>query len=105
MGVPSLGDLDGEGNAILSGREIPPCEIHRGTCVRCHEELEVKKRKKYQGEERRQRTTISIKVPKDAQEDGGEVWDNLLEQCQEKLGEESPAYYTLTKVMYDWLTT
>lgn len=36
------------------------------------------KRRKFKGEKRRQRATISIKVPKDNQEDGGEIWDDLF---------------------------
>lgn len=36
------------------------------------------KRRKFKGEKRRSRATISIKVPKDDQEDGGEVWDDLF---------------------------
>lgn len=109
MGLPVLGDVDQHGDAVVSGQALSDssadCGEHVGTCLRCKTEIRVKPRKKFQGEERRQRKTISIKVPKDAQEDGGEVWDNLIEQCQEKLGEEAPAYFVLTKVMYDWLTS
>jgi len=106
MDVSSLGDLDGEGNAIVPGQEIPPCGVHRGTCVRCHTPLEVKPRKKFQGEERRQRKTISIKVPKDAQENGGAVWDSLLEQAAYKMGvdEKTPPYYILIPVLYAFVT-
>lgn len=68
------------------------------------------KRKKFKGEKRRKRTTISIKVPKDAQEDGAGVWDDRLEQAQTRMeadGEldpDRPPYYLITDILYDWAT-
>jgi hypothetical protein len=75
------------------------------------------KRKRFKGEARRQRRTISIAVPQDAQEDGGEVWDELLGDGKDdrpygrvraKLdalgvdGDRSP-YYVLVDALNDWL--
>lgn len=68
------------------------------------------KRKKFKGEKRRKRTTISIKVPKDEQEDGAGVWDDRLEQARERMeadGEldpDRPPYYLITDILYDWAT-
>lgn len=55
------------------------------------------KRRKFQGAERRQRASISIKVPKDAQEDGAGLLTDLVEQLEERLGHDPtrPIYYTL----------
>lgn len=70
------------------------------------------KRKRHTGEARRQRTTISIKVPCDT-EDGGAVWDETMEQVKEKLilaglyGETDriPVYEALIAALRDWLNT
>lgn len=55
------------------------------------------KRRKFKGEARRKRTTISIKVPQDEQEDGAGIFSDLVEQLGEKLspGDPKPTYYTL----------
>lgn len=45
------------------------------------------KRKRYKGEAKRARATISIRVPKDAAEDGSLVYDELMKQAQERLKE------------------
>ena len=45
------------------------------------------RRKKFKGEAKRQRKTISIRVPADEAENGAAVYDELLEQAQEKLKE------------------
>ncbi len=52
------------------------------------------KRKKFKGEARRNRTTISIKVPKDDQEDGGALFDEAIETLRERYNPESnlPVY-------------
>lgn len=68
------------------------------------------KRKKFKGEARRRRTTISIKVPQDEQEDGAGIWDDRLEQVRERMAADGdldpdrPPYYLLTDVMYSWAT-
>lgn len=64
------------------------------------------KRKRFTGEARKQRKVLSIKVPADAEENGAEIWDELLVQCRDALGvdEDFPVYHTLCKVIYDWLT-
>lgn len=72
------------------------------------------KRKKFKGEKRRQRTTISVKVPKDDQEDGAGVWEDTLEAVRAKLvrvgaisaddAETYPPYNTIILALQDWLT-
>ena len=54
------------------------------------------KRSPYKGEERRQRATITLRVPKDADEDGAGILDDLHEQVEERLGysKKRPLYYT-----------
>ena len=69
------------------------------------------KRKRYEGEERRQRRTISLKVPADT-ENGGALWDEILEQVKAALvrmgryseDDKIPAYEALMCALYDWLT-
>ena len=56
-----------------------------------------KPRKKFQGEARRNRLTISYKVPKDEQEDGAGLIDEALQQFEEALGygdNPRPNYYS-----------
>lgn len=55
------------------------------------------KRKKYQGEERRQRKTISLRVPADSGEDGAALLDELIEQLEERInpGKHRPPYHTI----------
>jgi hypothetical protein len=82
--------------------------------------------RRLEGAERRKRRTISIRVPADAQEDGGEIWDDLMGdgkkdrpygRVREKLnllmpaeGGERPAgdrdhYYVIVDALEDWLTS
>ena len=64
------------------------------------------KRKKFKGEAKRVRTTISYKVPKDERENGAEIIDDLLEQAREKLGEpDKPAYYLYVMALYLLVTS
>jgi hypothetical protein len=68
------------------------------------------KRKKHKGEARRNRTTISIRVPKDEAEDGAAVYDELMGQAQEKLKtamevEYTPTpYITLVATLHNFIT-
>lgn len=109
MGISGTGDVDQHGDAVVSGQALSPgasdCGEHVGTCVRCRTEIRVKQRKKFQGEERRQRKTISIKVPQDEQEDGAGVFDELVEALRERYGQPGvPVYFVLVKAMYEALT-
>lgn len=75
------------------------------------------KRRKFKGEKRRTRATISIKVPKDDQEDGGEVWDDLFGDGQDdrpygrvrerfdalELDGGRPPYNLIVDMANDWL--
>lgn len=60
-------------------------------------EKSKKPRKKFKGEARRKRATISIKVPKDEQEDGAGLFTDYVEQLEAKLtgDDPRPVYYTL----------
>lgn len=59
------------------------------------------KRKKFQGEARRKRTTISIKVPQDEQEDGAGLLEDLQTKLEQALGNDParPAYYVLVDAL------
>jgi hypothetical protein len=74
---------------------------HEGKCEKCGLEIKSKPRKRFKGEARRTRSTISLKVPKDADEDGAAVFDELIEQARELLGEpDKPIYYILVAALY-----
>ena len=75
------------------------------------------KRKRFKGEARRKRRTISIKVPDDAAENGGEVWDETMGLVTEKLHrldvralgdeaevDERTAYFIIIDALNDWLS-
>jgi hypothetical protein len=70
------------------------------------------KKRPHRGEAKRARTTWTIKVPKDEQENGAEVLDELTEACVEKLAKlmedpsvlEKPKYYNFVAILHDWLT-
>ena len=55
------------------------------------------KRKKHRGEARRQRKTISVRVPDDAAEDGAGLLDEAIETLEAALGYDDarPVYYTI----------
>lgn len=69
-----------------------------------------KPRKRLDGEARRKRRTISVKVPNDT-ENGGELWDETVEQVKARLVEEGlysgddniPVYEALMAALRDWL--
>jgi hypothetical protein len=67
------------------------------------------KRKRLKGEARRKRRVISIRVPDDT-ENGGELWDEMLEQVKEKLvaneyenAEELAVYETVMAGLYGYV--
>lgn len=83
--------------------EIPPgqdCPMCKRRVPKPQEKLEAP----------RNRTTFSVRVPKDEQENGYEILHSLIDLCtselKERLGRQDdvPAYYTLTAVLHDWLT-
>lgn len=55
------------------------------------------KRSPFKGEQRRNRKTITLRVPQDEQEDGAGLWDDAIEQAEERFGykEPRPPYYTI----------
>jgi hypothetical protein len=77
------------------------------------------KRKRFKGEARRSRTTISIKVPADDQEDGGAVWDELFgdgkedrpygrvreRMAAEGLDPDTTMYVLIVNMANDWLNS
>lgn len=69
-----------------------------------------KPRKPRAKEKARDRRVVSHSVPQDVREDGAGVYDDLLDQCRERLEEDiavggkSWQYQVLVAVMYDWLT-
>jgi len=70
------------------------------------------KRPRLKGDERRKRRRISLAVPND-RENGGEVWDEILELVKAKLirlglyseDDQIPNYEALVAALYDWATT
>lgn len=70
------------------------------------------KRKRFKGEQRRKRRTISIRVPDDT-ENGGEIWDETLDEVREALIEmelydetdKIPAYEAIIAALRDWLNS
>ncbi len=70
------------------------------------------KRKKLLGEARRQRRTISLKVPDDT-EDGGAIWDETMAEVKERLvemglyspGDTIPYFEALIAALRDWLNS
>jgi hypothetical protein len=94
--------------------EVPVTEAseeheHAGKCETCGEPITKKPRKRFAGEARRTRRTISLKVPTDT-ENGGELWDELMQLLREALivdglyeDDRSPAFEVLMAVGHDWL--
>lgn len=73
------------------------------------ENLKMKPPKKAKPETPRTKVTVTIKVPKDEQEDGAEVLQTLIEECRKELvgemgwQENVPAYFVLSAVLANWL--
>lgn len=62
-------------------------------------------RRKFRGEARRNRTTISFKVPQDEAEDGAGIYEDLLEQMRVVTGEpDKPAYYLIVLALYEFVS-
>lgn len=63
--------------------------------------------KREKREKARNRRTVSLAVPKDEQEDGAGIFDDLLKECKKELdlatGGKSGDYNALVAVMYGWL--
>ena len=63
----------------MAENTLPDCQEHQGECARCGVEIKSKPRQNFKGEEKRQRKTVSIRVPDDAQEDGAGLLDEAVE--------------------------
>ena len=69
------------------------------------EPAKKKARKRYKGEARKQRKTISFRVPDGASENGAEVYDELLQGAREALApqigwdEDVPPYFVITAAL------
>ena len=59
------------------------------------------KRPRFKGEERRTRATVSLRVPKDAAEDGAGLLDDLWRAVEKRLGHDPPRpmYYSIVDSM------
>jgi hypothetical protein len=70
---------------------------HEGKCEKCGLEIKSKPRKRFKGEARRTRSTISLKVPKDADEDGAGLLDEAVATLESKISGENPrpVYFTI----------
>jgi hypothetical protein len=61
-------------------------------------------------EKPRPKVNVTIKVPKDEQEDGAEALRTLIDECRSELLEEMgwqenvPPYFVLIAVLHDWLS-
>ncbi len=71
----------------VAGETLPECECHTGRCDRCGIEIKPKRRPTFKGEEKRNRTTFQIKVPKDA-EDGWTILDDGFRRAYEVVADE-----------------
>jgi hypothetical protein len=60
-----------------------------------------KTRKRFKGEKRRKRRTISIRVPNDEQEDGAGLLDEKMAELRELLGQDDsyPPYYVISAAL------
>lgn len=96
----------------VAGQALPECGEHCGKCARCGVEIKSNpSRKRKQGEARRKRRTISIRVPDDF-ENGGEIWDEAVANVKDRLVEMGlyseedtpPVYECLIAAIHDWLT-
>lgn len=101
----------GVGDGSVAEQEIPRCGEHCGKCARCGVEIKTKPRQRFKGEAKRQRKTISIRVPADEAENGAQIYDDLLEQAQEKLKEIQgldylpTPYIVLIAALYELVTS
>jgi hypothetical protein len=86
---------------------------HTANCKVCGIEIKKKMSKpRFQGEARRQRRVITVRVPDDW-EDGGAVWDETLEQVKKELVEDGlyedseriPNYEAVIAAMRDYVDT
>ncbi len=84
--LPDIGD-----GREIKWRELGPLNPQPGS------RTGKPKRRKFKGEARRKRATISIKVPQDEQEDGAGLWDEALETLEQKISGDNhrPVYYTI----------
>ncbi len=59
------------------------------------------KRKRFKGEARRKRKTISIRVPDDAGEDGAALLDEAVEELEKKISRDNPRpiYFTVKNAL------
>ncbi len=92
----------GLGDVSLAGETLPECGEHQGTCARCGVALTKKPRPRFKGEARRNRATISIKVPKDEQEDGAALFDEGVEALREKMRRPTYPIYNVLKSALDY---
>lgn len=95
-------------NGLLVREWQDPAEVQ----IRLPEDVvTVKKPKKAKSDTPRPRAVVSIKVPKDNQEDGAEVLQTLIDECRKELSgsmgwkDDVPVYFVLCAVLADWLAS
>ena len=76
---------------------LPDCQEHQGECARCGVEIKSKPRQNFKGEAKRERKTISLRVPDDVREDGAGLLDDAIELLESRISGDHPRpkYYTL----------
>jgi hypothetical protein len=82
----------------MAEQTLPECQEHQGECARCGVEIKQKPRQNFRGEAKRQRKTVSIRVPDDAQEDGAGLLDEAVEILEAKISgpdHRRPKYHTI----------
>jgi len=87
MGIPSIGDIDGEGNLAVPGQEVP------AKCPTCGRKIGEDSHK----EKPKHRVSKTIKVPKQEQEDGVRLLEDSIKHLEEMMfpGRHRPPYYTI----------
>lgn len=93
---PSTGGLDW----VLTGPLDPQPGVRVKGALKPARKPRGKKKEKA-----RNRANVQIRVPKDEQEDGAGLFDDLVNQLRERYDQpDAPAYYVIIKAMYEALT-
>lgn len=90
---PHLLDYMGDDSTLVKWEPLGPLDPQPAGREKAHKP----KRKRLKGQARRQRMTVSIRVPKDEAEDGAGLLNDAIELLEAKLGHDParPPYYTI----------